>query len=608
MTELAGVLIAFAIVVLSIPLAMKVGHWLGITAAPAIVRSKEMRIPATGGLSIVAAIIIAAAATGCLSIWLACGAGALYFIGAIDDARCLTPRQKFIPQVAIVALAALMLLPKYPFTPWVGINLVITTFWLVATTNAFNLIDGLDGLAAGVGMVASGAIAIAAIILGVPELAGPGFIVCAALAGFMIYNFPSASIIMGDAGALPLGYLLGVLALEAGRYATNTRWNMWILPVLVMLVPLLDTAIVVVARTATGKAISRHGLDHAHDRLLALGLTHRQVAVATWAVAMIGAAGAVGITSLPRGDLAVALPLIALAAAVIALFTIDLTFDDTAPERAYGGLQGIARLVLSLGYKRRLADAAMDLIVIIAAYCTAVVLRLDFSVSEHDLGTILNGLPWIIALTYPALLLTGVYRGIWRHVGIADGLRFVAGAALAGLFIALGSEVLPIRHSGSIAVMYAVLLGNLLVATRTSFILLRKIINRLAAVADRVLVIGAGNEGAMAANYLFQTRPRSARLVGFIDADRFRLGKLVEGWRVLGTPEEIEHIYARVPFTEILIADEHLAPAHWEQICRFGRERGLRVRSFTMQLQDMDAGKAENPALVRETAAVVPLS
>jgi UDP-GlcNAc:undecaprenyl-phosphate GlcNAc-1-phosphate transferase len=502
---------------------------------------------------------------------------------------------------------AVVLLPRYPFTPWPIVNLGITIFWLTATTNAFNLIDGLDGLASGVAVVAGAAIAIAAFVLGAPEAVALSLIVCASLLGFLVYNFPPASIIMGDAGALPLGYVLGVLALEGGRCATNSRLAMWAFPALVMLVPLLDTGIVTVARTATGQAISRHGLDHAHDRLIALGLTDRQVAVATWLVALIGAVGAVGITSLSAGDLVVALPLIALIAVVIALFTIDMTFDDTMPVTAYGALQGMARLLLSLGYKRRAADGAMDLILIVAAYCSAVALRLDFKLTPHDLDTIVGGLPWVIALTYPAFLVTGVYRGIWRHVGLADGIRLVTGAMLAGLLTAMGSAFLPFHYSGSIAVMYAVLLGNFLVATRTSFILLRKFINRLVAVADRVLVIGAGSGGAMAADYLFQTRPRSARLVGFVDADNFRLGKLVEGWRVLGTPEEIEHIYGRIPFTEILIADEHLAPAHLEQICRFGRERGLRVRSFTMQVNDMDAGRAADSPLVRGAAAAIPL-
>jgi FlaA1/EpsC-like NDP-sugar epimerase len=171
---------------------------------------------------------------------------------------------------------------------------------------------------------------------------------------------------------------------------------------------------------------------------------------------------------------------------------------------------------------------------------------------------------------------------------------------MAGILIALGSYFLPIRHSGSIAVIYAILLGNLLVATRSSFVLLRKFINSLATVADRVLVIGAGSAGAMAANFVLQTRSRSARLVGFVDVDSFRLGKLVEGWRVLGAPEELEQIYGRVPFTEVLVADTSLSAEKLETLRRFGRRRRIPIRRFSINVDEY----TEN--LANEVRGAVP--
>jgi UDP-GlcNAc:undecaprenyl-phosphate GlcNAc-1-phosphate transferase len=599
---------AFAVAAASMPLAKRLGDWLGITATPAINTGGTSKIPATGGLSIVAAVLLAAYGAGCITPWLAIGVLGLCLVGAVDDAISLTPGQKFFCQLAIVGATASFGLQNYPFTPWPVANVAVAVFWLTATTNAFNLIDGLDGLAAAVGVVAAGAISVASLILGAPAILALSLIVCGSLLGFLVYNFAPASIIMGDAGALPMGFLLGVLTLEGGRFANNTELAIWVFPVLVMLFPLLDTAIVSVARTATGKAISRHGLDHAHDRLLSLGLTDRQVVATSCLVGLLGAGGAIAVVSLSRGDLVVALPNIALVAAVIALFTIDMTFDDTTPVAAYGTMQGLARLVLSLGYKRRLADAAMDLILIVAAYCTAVALRLDFEVNRQVFNTIVDGLPWIVALTYIALLVTGIYRAIWRHVGIGDVLRFTSGGVLAGAFIVLGSEVLPIRHSGSIAVIYAILLANMLFATRASFVLLRRIINRLATVADRVLVIGAGREGAMAANFVLQTRARSARLIGFADGDHFRAGKLVEGWRVLGTPDEIEKIYRRVPFTEIVLADDELSAECLQRIKEFGRRQKVRVRSFTMQISDIDAISTPAGSEAEVRHAAVPLS
>ena len=594
--ETIGVAIAFAVSCGSIPLAAKFGYSLGITATPAIKTSRKPRIPATGGLSIVAGVIVSLAATASLSWWLLLGVLGLFAIGLIDDARAMTPRLKFLCQLGIIVSAAVFFLPPYTFTPWPALNLAITIFWLAATTNAFNLIDGLDGLASGVGIVSAAAIALVAIARGSASVAIPALVICASLVGFLVYNFSPASIIMGDAGALPLGYSLGVLALEGGRLATNSSVTIWVFPILVMLVPLLDTAVVMVTRTTTGKTIAWRGLDHVHDRLLSLGLNDRQVAIAAWLSAIFAGTCAVEATLLPQANLVISLPFFALAATVIALFTVDLTFDATAPADAHDSLRGLARLILSLSYRRRVAEAILDLLVISAAYCGAVALRLDFNLNAQAMHSIAAGMPWIVALTYSAFVATGVYRGIWRHVSLADLARLMSGGALAGILIAVASNFLPIRHSGSIAVLYAILLGNLLVITRSSFALLRKFINSQASVADRVLVVGAGAAGAMAANYVLQTRPRTARLVGFVDSDRFRVGKLVEGLSVLGSPENLEQIFARRPFTEILVADPGLSSEHLEYIFQFGKDRNLPVRSIAMQVTDFHV--AARPTIV----------
>ena len=119
-----------------------------------------------------------------------------------------------------------------------------------------------------------------------------------------------------------------------------------------------------------------------------------------------------------------------------------------------------------------------------------------------------------------------------------------------------------------------------------SFQVLRRLISRLATVTDRVLVVGAGEIGTVAAEFVLKARTRSARIVGFVDEDAFKHGKLLHGEEVLGTPEDIESIHARVPFTEIIVADEELAPGQMERLHRFGRTHGIPVRRFSMQLNE----------------------
>ncbi len=587
--------IAFLAAIVTMPVATRFGRWIGITAKVASPLS-DARVPATGGISLIASIVVALVITSHLAGWIAIGAGAMLVVGLVDDALALSPGQKFSCQLAIIAWAAIFVLPRYAFTPWQLLDVGITIFWLVATTNAFNLVDGLDGLAAGIGITVAAAIATIGIVRGVPAVTAPSLAVAGAFGGFLIFNLPPASIIMGDAGALPLGYMLGVLALQGGALATNSRLTLWVFPVLVMLVPLLDAGIVTVARLAMGKAISRHGLEHVHDRLRSLGVTEWRTVASIWTVATVAAACAIAANLLPHPDVVAALPFIALAAAVIALFMIDLTFDARPPSVAYGYLQGGARYILSLGYKRRIAEAAMDTALISAAYFGACALRLDFKLTPEVLTSMIHGLPWVLLLTYPAFLLAGVYRGIWRYAGLSDSFRFAGGAMIAGIIVAVGSDFLPIRHSGSIAVLYALLLVNLLVATRMSFQMLRKLISRLATVTDRVLVVGAGEIGTVAAEFVLKARTRSARVVGFVDGDAFKQGKILHGEEVLGTPEDIESIHARVPFTEIIVADEELAPEQTERLHRFGRAHGIPVRRFSMQLHEMQELAPREPS------------
>jgi len=588
----------------AIPLAKTIGRKLGITARPATQIFSEERIPAVGGAAIVAAVTATLAVTGHLSAWLGVGAGALFAVGLIDDAIVLRPRHKLACQIVVASWAALFALPRYALSPWPWLNLGITIFWLVATSNAFNLVDGLDGLAAGIGILAAAAIATIGYVHASIAVTAPSLALAGALAGFLLYNFPPASIIMGDAGALPIGYVLGVLALDGGRLATNTRLAIWVFPVLVMMVPLLDTAIVTVTRLATGNTISQRGLDHAHDRLLSLGLTDLRAAASMWAVAALGAVCAIAANLIPHAQVVAAIPFLVLAAAVIGLFLIDLTFDANPPGVAYSYLQGLARFILSFGYKRRIAEAAMDLALISAAYFGAHLLRLDFQLQSAVVERIFHSLPWVMLVTYPAFAIAGIYRGIWRYAGLSDGIRFAYGALLAGAFMLCGSRVMPIDLSGSIVLLYMMLLFNLLTASRMSFQVLRKLIAELATVNDRVLVVGVCEAGASAANFISQSRAHSARLVGFVDPDSFKHGKLVHGEQVLGGPDDIERIHARVPFTEILVADDKIAPNHLETLRRFARAKGISMRRFLIETSELrDAapvaiGAVKIPALV----------
>ncbi|HVA39016.1 MAG TPA: hypothetical protein VNF49_00005, partial [Candidatus Binataceae bacterium] len=499
---------AFGLVVALTPAARALASRFNIVASPSDESGHPEPTPVLGGVAIVVAVIATLGLVGELPLWMLAGMLALLAVGAIDDAVALKPSRKLLAQLAVVAFFLWAAPPPPEVTRWPLVNLGLAGFFMVAVINAFNLVDGLDGLAAGVGIAAVGAVGVVAWWSHDAALACAALAAGAALGGFLLFNFHPASIFMGDSGALPMGFLLGALALQGAALQRNSHLSSAVFPVLVMLVPLLDTAIVTVSRLATGNPISRRGLDHSHHRLLMLGLTVPRAVAVSWTLAAMGALLAAGESLLSHAYLLSALPFVIGGIGVIGLFMVDLTFEGRAPGVAYGYLQGLARHMLSLGYKRRLAEAVLDFALIPAAYFGACLLRRDFKINDALILSMMSTTPVFFAATYVAFALTGVSRGFWRYAGVADIIRFANGSLLAGILVAIASLFIRLEVSGSVAVLYVVLLFNLLVFTRMSFQIQRRALALFALPAEQVLIVGAGRMGEAAVRYIFSGNDR----------------------------------------------------------------------------------------------------
>jgi UDP-GlcNAc:undecaprenyl-phosphate GlcNAc-1-phosphate transferase len=577
---------AFGLVVALTPAVRTLTRRLNIVAPPCEESGHPEPTPVLGGVAIVVAVIAALGLVGELPVWTVAGMLTMLAVGALDDAVALTPSRKLLAQIAVVAFF-LWAGPRAPeVTRWPLVNLGLAGFFMVAVINAFNLVDGLDGLAAGVGIAAMSAVGVVAWWSRDVALACAALAAGAALSGFLLFNFYPASIFMGDSGALPMGFLLGALALGGAALQQNSHLSIAVFPVLVMLVPLLDTAIVTVSRLATGNPISRRGLDHSHHRLLMLGLTVPRAVAVSWALAVTGALLAAGESLLSHPYVLSALPFVIAGIGVIGLFMVDLTFEGRAPGVAYGYLQGLARYILTLGYKRRLAEAVLDFALIPAAYFGACLLRRDFKLNDALLLSMMGTTPIFFAATYAAFALTGVYRGIWRYAGIADIIRFANGSLLAGVLVAIASMFIRLEVSGSVAVLYVVLLFNLLVFTRMSFQIQRRTLALFALPTERVLVVGAGRMGEAAVRYIFSGSDRRVRLVGFVDDDGFKDGKLVHGHQVLGSLDDLPRIYAATGFHRILIAADAISEDRLTMVKAFTDAHHMPLQRFSIEVNE----------------------
>src|ERR1700720_2577061 len=215
---------AFLVATLIMPVAKAASFRWGIVAQPSSDRPHQKPTALLGGVAVLAGFVVAIGLVGVLTglpphsiPWLTGFAVAMCVVGLLDDIVDLRPRHKLM-----LELAAIFVLvwwgPQLDFFPYKAVNIALTVFWLVTATNAFNLIDGIDGLAAGVGIVSALSIATVA---GLHEHSGTmvaALAIAGALAGFMVFNFPPASVFMGDEGALAVGLVLGVLSIQGSRF------------------------------------------------------------------------------------------------------------------------------------------------------------------------------------------------------------------------------------------------------------------------------------------------------------------------------------------------------------------------------------------------------
>ena len=223
------------------------------------------------------------------------GATVIIITGLIDDIKELSPKMKLVGIIIAALIIYFMAdIRMDMFTiPFLGafklgwLSFPFTLIWILAITNAVNLIDGLDGLATGVSIIALTTMGIIGyFFLTVASINIPImiFALVAALIGFLPYNFYPAKIFLGDTGALFLGFMISVMSLQGLK---NVTFISVIIPVVILGVPITDTIYAMLRRKLNNKPISSADKMHLHHRLMALGLTHRQTVLAIYSLAII---------------------------------------------------------------------------------------------------------------------------------------------------------------------------------------------------------------------------------------------------------------------------------------------------------------------------------
>ncbi|MCB1018628.1 MAG: undecaprenyl/decaprenyl-phosphate alpha-N-acetylglucosaminyl 1-phosphate transferase [Acidobacteria bacterium] len=286
----AGLSLALALA--ATPFVIWLSARLGVLDRPTL-DHKTHTLPAAtlGGLAVVFAASASALAFGLdpgwgLVVYSACLS--LAVIGALDDLFNLSPWTKLCAELlaASAVCAAGLTLPAGP--AWIAIP--ATVLWLATCANGFNLTDGVDGLAAFTGIAAAAGLALLAYLGGALELAALLVVLMAALAGFLVFNFPRARIFLGDSGALPIGLFLGVCAVAWARVASSHTAAL--APVFALALPLGETVLSTVRRKLRGRPMFRADQRHIHHRLAARGWPSPKITLACAAYSLAGSATA----------------------------------------------------------------------------------------------------------------------------------------------------------------------------------------------------------------------------------------------------------------------------------------------------------------------------
>ncbi|WP_042462505.1 glycosyltransferase family 4 protein [Neobacillus dielmonensis] len=287
--------ICFFAAILLTPLVKKLAFKIGATDKPNYRKVHSKIMPRLGGLSIFLSFIIGIAIlkpAGEFHLPIVLGSILIILTGILDDIKEISPKLKLAGQVAAAAVVVIYGGLKVEFInlPFGGtidfgyLSIPLTMIWIIGITNAINLIDGLDGLAAGVSSIALFSIAGMSIVMGNGYVTVMALIVAVSTVGFLFYNFHPAKIFMGDTGALYLGYMIAVLSLLGYK---NVTFISLVIPIIILGVPISDTFFAIIRRVVNKQPISAPDKSHLHHCLLRAGFTHRQTVLLIYAMAAV---------------------------------------------------------------------------------------------------------------------------------------------------------------------------------------------------------------------------------------------------------------------------------------------------------------------------------
>ena len=546
-------LVSFLLTAIVTPLVIVAARRLGWVARPQADRWHSKPTALLGGVAIFA---------GAMAGWLVSGnwafieavalpAAGMFLLGLIDDRVHLRPHLKFIGQLAVGAILVFGGVQFASLPPLVAAP--ITLFWVIGITNAVNLLDNMDGLAAGVCGIAALAMAGYSASIGDPQTLAPALSLAGACVAFLIFNTNPARIFMGDCGSMFLGFSMAALAVQGTNRAAPNLVVSLLVPVAVLAIPIFDTTLVSIARTLHGRSISQGGRDHSSHRLVSLGLSERSTVFVLYGLTALFGAVALAAAQLPLLVVGLLAVLLFTGLLVLGLYLGFLrVYKETRRVPAHVRLIGGTVL-----FKKQLLQVLLDSVLVPAALIGAHLLRFEGDLPSHAVRGILVALPFVLVVKLVSLALCRAYRGVWRYAGISDVLTAVSGS-FAGTLLSVVVLVLTTGPSGfsrTALIIDWLLFTVFVVAARTGYVVLQHLFGSLTpSDGARVVILGAGVEAMALIRKLRDPQSTErAHLVGILDDSLSYNRRTLNGISVIGPLAELADLVENDPSVRCLL-------------------------------------------------------
>jgi UDP-N-acetylmuramyl pentapeptide phosphotransferase/UDP-N-acetylglucosamine-1-phosphate transferase len=600
--------ISLAASLLLIPWVKKLAPRLGLVDEPSDRRIHTVPIPRCGGIAVFIATHLGLAVlflgpwknlAGSIQLqewgFVFAGSLVLLLVGLFDDRFAMHAWFKLLGQLAV---GLLMFFGGFTFQAFLHIqlpfvvNLGATLFWFALLINAFNLIDGMDGACAGLGMIASVGLAGMLLSLHQPTDALVLMALAGACMGFLRYNFHPASVFLGDCGSMFIGFILAAVSLKA-----NVKQSMMVallVPLLAVGVPVFDVILAVWRRLAR-KLVSKirneklatkvfgPDLDHIHHKLMRGGMTQRKAAVSLYAAAIFICLIALGATAMAshRTALLMVGMIVVLHLIVRQLAQIELWTTTQVVLQGVRRPHNMVGVLVAIGW-----DIACLILVTIVVF--GVVLPRPATMSIMAV---------CVMIPFATIYLYGTYKTVWTRSRISQllvlMLQLIAGEALA--FVAL-LWTIDITYGDLLIALALHALGASIgiVGVRASLRVVRDLSAWLRCSIgpdfdSRTLILGAGENAIL---YLRQAsfedqQQASRKIIGLIDDNPALYQKVVYGYRVLGNFSELEKTVQEHGINELIFTHYYSDKLRGE-VLALKSKHDLLVRDFVFALRELD--------------------